>query len=282
MSVPAIHLPSWNEPKNLIEAKRTIGAFGRSLHEHAYLLGKNLLWVKTRIGRGGFDEWIDDNVAFGRRTTYYLMAFSRRCDQAGLIQEYHPNNRATVARLDGDNGTNIVEDLGDLTAQGSKYRTIYVDPPWPYTNRATRAAATNHYRTMSLDEISALPVVDVAMPEAHLHLWTTNAFLRDALDVMGRWGFEYKSCFVWVKPEMGIGNYWRVSHEFLLFGLRGRLPFQNRAAKSWMELSRGQHSRKPDQVRDLIESVSPLPRLELFGRRRIEGWSVVGNQIDMV
>ncbi len=282
MSVPTIHLPSWDEPKGLEEAKRAIWDLGRSMHEHAYKVGKLLEWVKRQVGHGNFISWVEQNAWFTDRTAQHMLSFAKRCDVAGVLQEYHPGKSEMVSYLSGDNGTDIVADLGDLTARGTKYRTIYADPPWPYSNRATRAAATNHYRTMSLDEISALPVVDVAMPEAHLHLWTTNAFLRDALDVMDRWGFEYKSCFVWVKPEMGIGNYWRVSHEFLLFGLRGRLPFQNRAAKSWIELSRGQHSRKPDQVRDLIESVSPLPRLELFGRRRIEGWSVVGNQIDMI
>jgi N6-adenosine-specific RNA methylase IME4 len=97
---------------------------------------------------------------------------------------------------------------------------------------------------------------------------------------MEAWGFEYKSCLVWVKPEMGIGNYWRVSHEFLLFGIRGKAPFRDRGLKSWLECGRGPHSSKPEQVRQMIEKASPKPRLELFGRRVAEEWTVWGNQIE--
>ena len=97
---------------------------------------------------------------------------------------------------------------------------------------------------------------------------------------MEAWGFTYKSMFIWVKPQMGMGNYWRVSHEYMLFGLKGKLPFQNRAQMSWAEYKRGKHSAKPEQIRDKIETVSPGPYLELFGRKKVDGWTVFGNQID--
>ena len=99
---------------------------------------------------------------------------------------------------------------------------------------------------------------------------------------MEAWGFEYKSVLLWVKPQMGIGNYWRVSHEFLLFGMRGKLPFPEaeRRHKSWFEAKRTRHSRKPCQARELVELVSPAPYLELYGRERIDGWTVYGNQIE--
>lgn len=96
--------------------------------------------------------------------------------------------------------------------------------PWDYDNRASRGAARNHYRTMTLDEIRAEPVPDLAYQQAHLHLWTTNGFLHEAIDLIGAWGFEYKSCFVWLKPELGCRNYWRVSHEFLLLGVARESP----------------------------------------------------------
>jgi N6-adenosine-specific RNA methylase IME4 len=79
---------------------------------------------------------------------------------------------------------------------------------------------------------------------------------------------------------MGIGNYWRVSHEFLLLGVRGEaLPFRDKNLMSWVALDRTEHSRKPEPVRMMIERASPGPYLELFGRRAVEGWSVMGNEV---
>lgn len=162
---------------------------------------------------------------------------------------------------------------------GRHYGTVYADPPWRYANTSTRNAADPKYAgTMSVEEIAAWRVSDRVEAKAHLHLWTTNAFLFDARRVLDAWGFEYKSCFVWVKPQIGMGNYWRVGHEFMLLGVRGGLRFARRNARSWIEVSRSSHSRKPDAVRKLIETVSPGPRLELFGREDMPGWDVVGNQ----
>ncbi|MCA9201250.1 MAG: hypothetical protein KDA87_27100, partial [Planctomycetales bacterium] len=84
-----------------------------------------------------------------------------------------------------------------------------------YDNKAARGAADKHYATMSLEEICRLPVTQLVTENAHLHLWTTNGFLREAFDVIEAWGFDFKSCLVWIKPQLGMGNYWRVSHEFL-------------------------------------------------------------------
>ncbi len=108
-----------------------------------------------------------------------------------------------------------VASLHELVERGRKFPTIYADPPWPYENKASRGAAENHYPTLSISEICAEPIPQLAEEDAHLHLWTTNAFLREAFDVVEAWGFQYKSCFVWLKPQIGMGNYWRVSHEFL-------------------------------------------------------------------
>jgi N6-adenosine-specific RNA methylase IME4 len=173
-----------------------------------------------------------------------------------------------------------VEDLNALVARGERFGCIYADPPWPYNNQATRAATSNHYATMSLEDITALPVADLAADNAHLHLWTTNAFLSEAINLIGAWGFTYKTNFVWVKPDMGVGNYWRGAHELLLLGVRGACPFQDHALKSWGEFKRGRHSSKPEQVRLLLERASPGPRLELFGRQAAAGWTVWGDQVE--
>lgn len=176
----------------------------------------------------------------------------------------------------------IVRDLSQLAAMGKLFSTVYADPPWPYSNTASRAAAENHYLTMTLDAIRNEPVKSVSAENSPLHLWTTNAFLREAFDVMHDWGFKYKSCLIWVKPQLGMGNYWRVSHEYLLFGIRGDLPFRSNKVRSWQSARRTAHSRKPFLFRGLIEQVSLGPYLELYGREEQPNsdWTVYGNQVE--
>jgi N6-adenosine-specific RNA methylase IME4 len=192
---------------------------------------------------------------------------------------------AILASEPGD-GTCTIADLLRAAQLGKKFGTIYADPPWQYDNQGTRAATGNHYGGMSVDELCELPVSQLAADDAHLHLWTTNAFLFECPRIFEAWGFEFRSTFVWVKPQIGIGNYWRNSHEFLLTAIRGDAKrFNDHSMTSWLEASwlkcdRGAHSAKPERVRSFIERASPGPRLELFGRRVADGWSVWGNQIE--
>lgn len=178
-----------------------------------------------------------------------------------------------------EEASRVVGTLDELA--GLKFGCIYADPPWQYGNQATRAATDNHYDTMTIQQLCDMPVAEVAADDAHLHLWTTNAFLQDAFKVMAAWGFEYRSCYVWVKPQMGIGNYWRVSHEFMLLGIRGNAKrFLNHRQPSWGQFDRTKHSAKPEQIRQIIEFCSPGPFLEIFGRTRTPGWTVLGNQVE--
>jgi N6-adenosine-specific RNA methylase IME4 len=173
-----------------------------------------------------------------------------------------------------------LSDLNRLVESGIKFPTILMDPPWRYGNKASRGAAENHYPTMSLPEIASLPVGELATKNAHLHLWTTNGFLFEAERLMQMWDFIYKSMLVWTKPQMGCGSYWRVSHEFLLLGVKGKLTFADRSLKSWVEADRKTHSEKPECVREMIERASPGPYLEFFGRKPVDGWVVFGNEIE--
>lgn len=173
----------------------------------------------------------------------------------------------------------VVHDLEELIAEARKFRCIYADPPWAYENGACRGAAAKHYKTMSVEELCRLPIRKLADREAHLHLWTTSSFLFESRRLIDAWGFEFKSSFVWCKPALGCGNYWRLSHEFLLLGVRGQLRFQDRSLRSWIEATRTNHSTKPDIVRELIERASPGPRLELFSRRTWPGWTVFGKSV---
>lgn len=171
----------------------------------------------------------------------------------------------------------FISDLAQLN--GKKFSCIYADPPWKYSNQGTRASTDNHYSTMTVEEIAVLPIGELAEENCHLHLWTTNAFLFECPKIFAAWGFEFKSSFVWVKPQMGIGNYWRNSHEVLLLAVKGSMTAKARNLRSWAEISRGAHSVKPDQVRHMIEQISPGPYLELFGRRYAKGWTVFGNEL---
>ena len=177
----------------------------------------------------------------------------------------------------------VIADLHQAAEEGRRYGTFYIDPPWDYDNQATRASTGNHYGTMPLDEIAALPVGKLAADNCHLHLWTTNAFLFDCPRLFDAWGFKYQGVFVWCKPQMGIGNCWRVSHEFMLLAIRGEpRSFAVHDLTSWAAIDRGKHSAKPDKVRLMVERASPGPRLELFAREDTtwRGWDVWGNQIE--
>lgn len=178
---------------------------------------------------------------------------------------------------------NVVQDLHEL--DGNKFGCVYADPPWRYGNTRTRSSvggksASSYMSTMTVEQICDEPVANLAADNSHLHLWTTSSFLPDAFKVISSWGFEYKSSFVWVKPQMGIGNYWRLSHEYLLLGVRGKLVFQDKSLKSWVQAMRTGHSVKPHQVRDMIMRASPGPYLELYGREMpMPEWTVYGNEI---
>ncbi len=172
------------------------------------------------------------------------------------------------------------DDLHRLAATGATFGAIYADPPWQYGNQATRASTDNHYVTMTVDELALLPVGKLAAPQSHLWLWTTNGFLFECPKLFAAWGFEFKSSYIWVKPQFGIGNYLRNAHEFLLLAVRGGLTALARDVRSWGEFDRGEHSAKPEAIRStVVECISPGPYLELFGRSAVEGWTVWGNEV---
>lgn len=170
----------------------------------------------------------------------------------------------------------VVDRLDALVAAGRTFGTVYAAPRY---DQSPRGAASHHYPTMTAEELAALPVDRLAAPDSHLHLWTTHSFYARALTLLTAWGFAYRSLFVWVKPQLGTGHYWRSSSEFLLLGVRGRPPFRDRSVPNWDCAPRGRHSEKPDVVRKLVELVSPGPYLEPFGRKAVAGWTVFGNEV---
>lgn len=156
------------------------------------------------------------------------------------------------------------------------FTTLVIDPPWQYDNRATRGAAEDHYPTMSMDELSALELP--AADNAHLYLWVTNGFLREGFALLDAWGFTYKACLTWCKPQIGMGNYFRNATEHVYFAVRGSLPTEANNISTWFVADRTRHSAKPEQFYDIVEKSSPGPYMEMFARRRRLGWHVWGNE----
>lgn len=160
-----------------------------------------------------------------------------------------------------------------------KYRTILVDPPWDVQQKGERGAE-RHYPLMTLEQIAAMPVSDVAEDNAHLWLWVTNATIRPGYDIAEAWGFTVRSPLTWIKFRLGLGTYLRNSTEHLLFATRGTAPVEYRSQPTWINAPVQDHSHKPEEQYALIERVSPGPFLELFARRRQPGWDAWGNEID--
>jgi N6-adenosine-specific RNA methylase IME4 len=173
-----------------------------------------------------------------------------------------------------------------------RFATILADPPWQFTNKTGKVAPEHkrlaRYGTMKLPDIKALPINDIAAPTAHLYLWCPNAMLPEGLAVLQAWGFTYKSNVVWHKirkdggPDgRGVGFYFRNVTELILFGVRGknaRTLQPGRTQVNFMATRKREHSRKPDEQYNLIESCSPGPFLELFSRGTRPKWAVWGDQ----
>ena len=186
-----------------------------------------------------------------------------------------------------------IDDLISFTGE-KKYKTIYADPPWQFQNRTGKVAPEHkrlsRYSTMTLEEIKALPVSEVADEKCHLYLWVPNALLPEGLEVMKAWGFEYKTNLIWEKVRKdgepdgrGVGFYFRNVTEILLFGIKGtknRTLQPGRSQVNLLRTMKREHSRKPDEFVSLIEACSSGPRLELFARGNREGWDMWGNQAD--
>jgi N6-adenosine-specific RNA methylase IME4 len=167
------------------------------------------------------------------------------------------------------------------------YPIILADPPWYFEAyneiSGVERAAGNHYPTMALEEICALPVKGLATDSAALFLWTTAPHLQEALRVIDAWGFNYRTNIVWVKDRFGLGYYVRNQHELLLVATHGQLPTPDPANRppSVIEAPRREHSRKPDETYTLIERMYPeLPKIELFARAKRTGWAAWGNQAE--
>ena len=168
------------------------------------------------------------------------------------------------------------------------YGVVYADPPWTFRTRSPKGddrSANQHYETMTLGEIA-----EYRMPRLYRHcalfLWATDPMIPEALYVMGRWGFTYRTvAFHWIKqtksgaPSLGLGYWTRANPEICLFGTRGRPTRQSRGVRRALFAPQREHSRKPDEVYAAIEALMRGPYIELFARHKRAGWTQEGNEL---
>jgi N6-adenosine-specific RNA methylase IME4 len=202
----------------------------------------------------------------------------------GKVKSELPNRAVDMKR---EAAESLLSVAGD-----QKFGTILADPPWQFTNRTGKVAPEHRrlsrYGTMTLDEICALPISRISQDPAHLYLWVPNALLPDGLKVMAAWGFQYKSNIVWHKVRKdggsdgrGVGFYFRNVTELLLFGVRGKNARTLAAGRRQVNLlatRKREHSRKPDELYEIVEACSWGPRIELFARGTRPDWFVWGNE----
>lgn len=178
----------------------------------------------------------------------------------------------------------------EFRTTASKFKTIVADPPWKYGawGKATPESRPNckvyamPYQTMSVEEICAMKVGDLADDDCDLYLWATQKYLPESFGVIEAWGFRYCQTLTWCKTPRGTGQggLYCPTTEFLLLGRRGKMPDKLRVDTTWWNITRPHncHSAKPEFFTDLIEAMSDAPRLELFARRNRLGWSTWGNE----
>lgn len=174
-----------------------------------------------------------------------------------------------------------------------QYRTVMADPPWPESGGGqVKRGADRHYPLMTIKEIISLPVKDLAAPDSHLYLWVTNNYLPEGLIVMQAWGFRYITMITWAKVDnagrgqIGLGQYFRGMTEHCLFGVRGETEYKvehgtgkRLQGRTLIQVPKGRHSEKPEELRHMAVKVSHAPRVELFARETFPGWDRFGNEV---
>lgn len=175
----------------------------------------------------------------------------------------------------------------DIFNTDRKYKTIYLDPPWEEKGGGKiKRGCDRHYPTMKIQEIAALPIKELADSNGcHLYMWVTNNFLEKGLSLLKEWGFTYITLITWQKDRMGLGQYFRGLTEHCIFAsTKKRLPYKVLDGKRAQGVTgfykpKTIHSRKPVEMRRMIERVSYEPRIELFARQYADGWDCWGNEV---
>ncbi len=173
-----------------------------------------------------------------------------------------------------------------------KYGIIYADPPWHYrvySKKGAGRSAESHYPTMTIEEIQALPVSELADKDCALFMWITFPLLKESLSVLSAWGFKFKTiAFVWIKQNRksdslfwGMGYWTRANAEFCVLATKGKPKKMAKNVHQVIISHIEEHSKKPDEARRrIVRLMGDLPRIELFARQKSAGWDVWGNEVE--
>jgi N6-adenosine-specific RNA methylase IME4 len=307
MSEKALPDQNWAEQIN--------AAWNKSLGS-IFDCGRLIIAAKDSLEHGQFEAMVDNELSFGPRTAQRLMSVYQdkrlsNTTHASLLpaswgtlyeltklsdKQYEEalNEGIICPDMQRADVTGIlnkakrdkrIEETKESAVLSGQYPIILADPPWKYENPPMgggNRSIENQYPTMTLEEICALPVADICMDDALLYLWATAPKLAECVQVIEAWGFEYRTNFVWVKDKIGMGYHARSQHELLLVAKKGKIPPPPVEARvsSVIYADRTEHSVKPAAFHELIESMYPeLPRIELFSRKKREGWAHWGNEV---
>jgi N6-adenosine-specific RNA methylase IME4 len=167
-----------------------------------------------------------------------------------------------------------------LANEPQKFSVILADPAWEYDfSLSDSRQIENQYLPSSLEDMKRLRVP--AAEDSVIFMWATSPKLEQAFELMAAWNFEYKTCMVWVKDQIGMGYYARQRHELLLIGARGSLELPDPSVRpdSVISAPRTDHSEKPEESYGLIETMYPTyNKLEMFARNKRDGWEVWGDE----
>lgn len=287
------------QAKVLLDLAKSIGRHGRAINTVAKLrmeaMAKAGELLATTVRRGGskfragtLPAGIDKKhshrwqaiarIPVADRERYFAM-----CDEAdeeittaGLLREAKQHQRRLKIEVQ-------IEALGReaLELPSGPFRVIVADPPWHYDLREDDPShrATLPYPSMTIDAIKAMGVCDIAAKDSVLWLWTTNAHLREAFEVVDAWGFNYKTTLTWVKSRMGIGSWLRGQTEHCLFAARGNPTVNLTSQTTVLHGPVRAHSQKPDEFYEMVETLCPGNRVDVFARTRRPGWATFGDEV---
>jgi N6-adenosine-specific RNA methylase IME4 len=167
-----------------------------------------------------------------------------------------------------------------------------MDPPWAFNTWSGKQmtphrTANDHYTTMKMPDLMALPIPDLAAKDCALFVWTVDSHVDVTIDLIRHWGFTFKTrAFDWIKtaqngqPRMGMGYWTRKASEECFLATRGKVKRMDKGVRQVIMAPRREHSRKPDEIYERIEALVGGPYLEMFARQRRQGWDAWGNEVD--
>ena len=181
--------------------------------------------------------------------------------------------------------------MGKISFPKKKYNIIYAAPPYyfkAYSDKGNKRSALLHYNCLDIHDIYNLPVGRISNNDCILFLWVIDPMLPEAMEVIKKWGFKFKTvAFTWVKENKksdgyftGLGYWTRANPEMCLLATKGKPKRISKAVRQLIISKRQEHSKKPDEIRDrIIQLCGDLPRIELFARQKVKGWDCWGDEV---